>query len=122
MIERALIRKQRVPLADRQITAVGATGQAGIFCILYEDQADALTFDLRFFQWKQRKNRKGEALEQGRHRSTTNGVIFEGMHEAYAAAQALVDLIEVAKARIAAREAAAKLEAERKEPEPSKEE
>jgi len=91
MIARTLIRKQRIALADRQITTTGQDGKAGIYTVLYQDQDGSLSFDIRYFLWKVPK--KGDA----KHRSTTNGVILVGVDEAYAAAQALVDLVDFAK-------------------------
>lgn len=93
VISRTLIRKQRLAIADRQITSAGPEGKAGVYCVLYQDQDGQLSFDVRYFLWKQPKGKNATP----KHRSTTNGVILQGHQEAYAAAQALVDLIDHAK-------------------------
>lgn len=84
-----LQQKSRILLSDRQITAAGPTGEAGVFAALYmRHSGQHPTIDVRYFGWHpiRRKNV-----------STIRGVILDSLEDALVLAKSLVELVEIAR-------------------------
>jgi hypothetical protein len=88
---RTLRRRQRIAIADHQISSLGVEGLSGVYLVLYADSVDRRpTVDMGFYAYNPRRQR---------HRGARRGgIVLNGLGEAMRAAEGLLSLIEQARA------------------------